>query len=64
MLLDKSPLERMYDELGLSGIEEKTYQQYQVYAPKSSSEYFSVMHSLPNPLTAASNYRVSLVEEN
>uniref|UniRef100_A0A914ZCB1 Uncharacterized protein n=1 Tax=Panagrolaimus superbus TaxID=310955 RepID=A0A914ZCB1_9BILA len=58
-LLDKSPLERMYDELGLSGIEQKTYQQYQVYAPKSSSEYFSVMHSSPNPQTAPTNYRGS-----
>jgi hypothetical protein len=59
MLVNQSPLERMYDELGSSGIEQKAYQQYQVYAPKSSSEYFSVMHSLPNPQTAPGNYRGS-----
>jgi hypothetical protein len=48
-----------YDETGLSGIGQNTYQQYQVYSPKSSSEYFSVMHSLPNPQTAPVNYRGS-----
>lgn len=47
-----------YDEIGLRGIGQNTYQQYQVYSPKSSSEYFSVMHSLPNPQTAPVNYRV------
>uniref|UniRef100_A0A7E4UZQ8 Zasp-like motif domain-containing protein n=1 Tax=Panagrellus redivivus TaxID=6233 RepID=A0A7E4UZQ8_PANRE len=45
--VEKSPLEKLYDDLGLLGIEQKNYKNYQssgnswqVYNPKSSGEYY------------------------
>lgn len=68
--LDKSPLEKIYEEMGIKGLEQKNYNNYQivgpkssstsfqVYQPKSSAEYYHTMHSTPNPNTAPANYRV------
>jgi len=54
-------LDRMYTELGASGlIEEKhPYKRFQVYQPKQSSEYYSVMHSrrLRDPTSLINPYR-------
>lgn len=53
-ILLKSPLESAYSELGLTGLEDKTYRNYPIYMPKQSNEYFSLKHGtkpyIDNPL--------------
>ncbi|GMR42559.1 hypothetical protein PMAYCL1PPCAC_12754, partial [Pristionchus mayeri] len=41
----KTPLESLYNELGMKGPEVNHYRQYPVYEPKQSSEYLAVMNN-------------------
>ncbi|CAI4227508.1 unnamed protein product [Auanema sp. JU1783] len=51
----KTPLEAMYDELGLKSNDNALYRNYQVYVPKQSSEYYAIaygnMKKDPNDLS-------------
>uniref|UniRef100_A0A914XP76 Uncharacterized protein n=1 Tax=Plectus sambesii TaxID=2011161 RepID=A0A914XP76_9BILA len=59
--IEYSPLDSMYTELSSCGLEDKPYKRYQVYQPKQSSEYYSVMNSRPihleDPLRFTNAYR-------
>lgn len=58
--VDKSPLEQMYDELGINGMNHKNYKdykQFQVYEPKSTPEYFNTMYNISTPSTGVASSR-------
>ncbi|WKY01143.1 hypothetical protein Q1695_015277 [Nippostrongylus brasiliensis] len=40
----KTPLESLYEELGMRSPENALYRQFPVYIPKQSSEYFAISH--------------------
>ncbi|KAI6188557.1 hypothetical protein M3Y98_00367500 [Aphelenchoides besseyi] len=59
ILFDDDMLSSLYTELGARSSTARKYSQYPVYSPKTSSEYFSLRDSRPNPLTVEGNYRGS-----
>lgn len=58
IMFDDDLLPGLYSELGQTLPPRRNYQQYPVYTPKSSSEYFSVRNSMPNPMNVSGDYRV------
>ncbi|CAD5221921.1 unnamed protein product [Bursaphelenchus xylophilus] len=49
-ILYDDALPRMYSELGISSPTERSYRQYPVYNPKTSSEYFALKNSTTAPI--------------
>lgn len=57
----QSPLDKMFDDLGLTGLDDKNYDNY-IYKPKQSSEYFAIKNQSSFPNFRA-NYSVSSSSE-